>query len=283
MDKGKVQVYYGTGQGKTSAALGNVIRSAAEGKSAVVIQFMKEAADIEFLKRLEPEVRLFRFERSEEAFESLTKEEQEEEKQNIENGLNFAKKVLTTDNCDILVLDEILGLVENGVVSEEELIQIFGARSIFTSIILTGRTLPDSIRDAADEVLNIVCEKPVEAQEFTFPCVDKLKYSIYNGFVLIFMMNEIKEHIYGRGCADHKQQIGCRRGRRRSVEGRSAERQSHCNDCSWERKEYFRNCHLTRDGALSEEVILKRIGAAHQQMGRFFGIEGYASGKDFDE
>lgn len=163
MDKGKVQVYYGNGQGKTSAALGNVIRSAAEGKSAVVIQFMKEAADIEFLKRLEPEVRLFRFERSEEAFESLTKEEQEEEKQNIENGLNFAKKVLTTDNCDILVLDEILGLVENGVVSEEELIQIFGARSIFTSIILTGRTLPDSIRDAADEVLNIVCEKPVEA------------------------------------------------------------------------------------------------------------------------
>ena len=148
MEKGKVQVYYGTGQGKTSAALGNVIRSAAEGKSAVVIQFMKEAADIEFLKRLEPEVRLFRFERSEEA---------------IENGLNFAKKVLTTDNCDILVLDEILGLVENGVVSEEELIQIFGARSIFTSIILTGRTLPDSIRDAADEVLNFVCEKPVEA------------------------------------------------------------------------------------------------------------------------
>ena len=53
--------------------------------------------------------------------------------------------------------------MENGVVSEEELIQIFGARSIFTSIILTGRTLPDSIRDAADEVLNIVCEKPVEA------------------------------------------------------------------------------------------------------------------------
>ena len=163
MKNGKIHIYTGDGHGKTPAALGEALYAASAGKQVVVIQFMKEAADIEFLKRLEPEVRLFRFERSEEAFESLTKEEQEEEKQNIENGLNFAKKVLTTDNCDILVLDEILGLVENGVVSEEELIQIFGARSIFTSIILTGRTLPDSIRDAADEVLNIVCEKPVEA------------------------------------------------------------------------------------------------------------------------
>ena len=31
---------------------------------------------------------------------------------NIRNGLNYAKKVLTTEECDLLVLDEALGLVD---------------------------------------------------------------------------------------------------------------------------------------------------------------------------
>ena len=32
----------------------------------------------------------------------------------MKNGLNFAKKVLATGECDVLILDEALGLVEAG-------------------------------------------------------------------------------------------------------------------------------------------------------------------------
>lgn len=35
-------------------------------------------------------------------YEALSPEEQKEEAMNIRNGLNFARKVLTTDGCDVL-------------------------------------------------------------------------------------------------------------------------------------------------------------------------------------
>ena len=72
MEKGSIQIYYGEGRGKSSAALGNVIRSAGDGKSAYVVQFMKGQLNSEFLKRLEPEVKVFRFERCAEGFDSMS-------------------------------------------------------------------------------------------------------------------------------------------------------------------------------------------------------------------
>ena len=38
---GKIQVYYGEGRGKTTAALGTAIREASLGKSVIFIQFLK--------------------------------------------------------------------------------------------------------------------------------------------------------------------------------------------------------------------------------------------------
>mgnify|MGYP001108906592 CR=1 FL=1 len=61
MDKGIIQIYYGEGQGKTSAALGNAIRKASNGQTAYVVQFMKGQLDTEYLTRLEPEVKVFCF------------------------------------------------------------------------------------------------------------------------------------------------------------------------------------------------------------------------------
>jgi cob(I)alamin adenosyltransferase len=159
MERGKIQVYYGNGQGKTSAALGNAIRAASNGSSVIVIQFMKGSTDSEYLKRLEPEVRFFRFERSPEGFDDLNDEEKQEEKQNIVNGLNYARKVLATDECDLLVLDEVLGLPEEGMATENDITGILKAKSLMASVIMTGRNLPDSIRHEADEVYNIVSEK----------------------------------------------------------------------------------------------------------------------------
>lgn len=125
-----VHIFCGAGMGKTSAALGRGIRQAGAGKNVVVIQFLKEKQSegtSEFFRRLEPEVKLFRFEKFPENFESLTEREKEDEIQNIKNGLNFAKKVLVTEECDVLILDEILGLTEKGIVSIEELRNLIDA------------------------------------------------------------------------------------------------------------------------------------------------------------
>lgn len=155
----KIQVYYGTGAGKTSAALGNAIKAVGNGSSVIIIQFLKGMLDEDFIQRLEPEIRAFRFERSVSCFRDLSEEEKVEEKQNILNGLNFAKKVLTTGECDVLVLDEVLGLVDEGLIKEEELVEIMKSGFPSTQLIATGTKLPEGIREAADQVLQIVSEK----------------------------------------------------------------------------------------------------------------------------
>jgi cob(I)alamin adenosyltransferase len=96
MNKGSVIVYFGNGKGKSSSAIGHAICAAGMGASVAIIQFLKgnNQKEIEFLKRLEPEVRLFSFEKNAEFFEELSEEQRQEEIQNIKNGLGFAKKVL---------------------------------------------------------------------------------------------------------------------------------------------------------------------------------------------
>lgn len=111
-EKGLTQIYCGPGKGKTSVAIGQAIRAVGYGKRAIVIQFLKGRATsrLDYLNAMEPEVRLFRFEKKDKFYEDLTDEEKKEENLNIRNGLNFARKVLLTEECDMLILDEILGV-----------------------------------------------------------------------------------------------------------------------------------------------------------------------------
>ena len=66
MKKGRVHIYSGDGHGKSPAAYGQAIMSAAVGESVMIIQFLKGRGlrSSEFISRLEPEIRLFRFEKS---------------------------------------------------------------------------------------------------------------------------------------------------------------------------------------------------------------------------
>lgn len=161
LEKGSVQIYYGEGRGKTTAALGNALRAAGEGKTVVIVQFLKgkRGANLDYLLRLEPEIRIFRFEKSEGYYNDLSEEAKNEEKMNMKNGLNYAKKVLVTGECNVLILDEILGLVDNGVISAEELEAVLQAKTDDVEIIMTGRILEDSLRDYAAEIYHISAEK----------------------------------------------------------------------------------------------------------------------------
>ncbi|MBE5915552.1 MAG: cob(I)yrinic acid a,c-diamide adenosyltransferase [Pseudobutyrivibrio ruminis] len=159
MEKGMIQVYYGSGQGKSAAALGNAMRIASQGLKTIIIQFLKSEINSDYFEKLEPEIKLFRFERSKEGFQNLSDEQKEEEKINILNGLNYAKKVLGTGECDLLVLDEILGVVDEGIIPEDDILEVLEGRSINTNVILTGTSITPGIFEIADNVLNLQPEK----------------------------------------------------------------------------------------------------------------------------
>ncbi len=159
MDKGRVVAYCGDGIGKTSAALGNGIKAAGEGKQVYVIQFMKGQLSNDFLDKLEPEIKIFRFEQSVGSFDEMTALEKEEERKNYINALNFAKKALTTGECDILILDEVLGVIEERMASEEDVLEVIRSKSLFADIILTGRNITKEVKSVCDTVYIISKEK----------------------------------------------------------------------------------------------------------------------------
>ncbi len=155
MRKGTIHISSGDGHGKSPAALGRAVQMACHGKKVVIIQFLKGKGleDSDFLRRLEPEMKLFRFEKSDENFAELSTEQKAEEIGNIKNGLNYAKKVLSTGECDLLILDEVLGLIDNNIITVDELKNLLEARANEeTDIIITGITLNDDVCVFADEV-----------------------------------------------------------------------------------------------------------------------------------
>ena len=161
MGKRIVQVFYGPGKGKTSAAVGQCIRAASLGQSVIIIQFLKgkDAEEFNFLERLEPDIRLFRFEKSEESYDLLLPSQQKEEKQNILNGFNFAKKVIDTGECDVLVLDEVLGLLDIGLIEVSDIIKLIELRDDYTRLVLTGRNLPEELREYVNIISKLDLEK----------------------------------------------------------------------------------------------------------------------------
>ena len=126
MDRGVIQVYYGEGHGKSTAAIGNAIRIASEGKSVIIIQFLKG--------------------KNENELTFLSEEAKQEESMNLRNGFNYGKKVVTTGACDMLILDEVLGIVDEKVISPEEICELFAAKPEEMTLVCTGRVLDEKIR-----------------------------------------------------------------------------------------------------------------------------------------
>ena len=136
MEKEFTEVYCGGGKGKTTLAIGQCLRASAQGKSVIIIQFLKgrERRELDFLEELDNlDIKIFRFE-------------------------NFARKVIATQECDFLLLDEILALPDYGITTAEAIGDILKMKDESMHILLTGRTLPDSLRKYADSITTLTTE-----------------------------------------------------------------------------------------------------------------------------
>lgn len=166
MKRGVVEVYCGTGKGKTSLAIGKSIRACFEEKSVIIIQFLKgrENGEFTFLQDSALDIRLFRFEKSDSYYEKLSEQEQQEHRKDVRNGLNFARKVIMTHECDVLVLDEILGLPDYGIASCGEISEILRENCSGMHIILTGRNMHDELKPCVDLVTTLETRYMNEAE-----------------------------------------------------------------------------------------------------------------------
>ena len=156
MKKGMIQVLCGEGSGKSACAIGLAVKAAGRNQNIVIIQFLKgRSEENEISRRLEPEIKVFSFEKLDRPYAELSKEEQSEEAANMRNGVNFAKKVLSTRDCDVLILDEILGLVDHGIIESEDIAKLLEARDEDVDIIMTGIVFPEELYPLVNRVTRI--------------------------------------------------------------------------------------------------------------------------------
>ena len=152
LEKGLIQVYTGDGKGKTTAALGQGLRSCGRGLKVFMVQFLKgaDSGELHSIEKLHPLFQIFRFERERGFFWTLNEQEKKELKEDIDKGIAFIKKVIQENECDILIIDELLGVLGNKLVTIEEVIEFLKSRPESMEIIMTGRNVPPEIAEIAD-------------------------------------------------------------------------------------------------------------------------------------
>lgn len=160
MGKELTEVICGNGKGKTALAVGQSLRAATQGKSVIIIQFLKgkERRALDFLEDLNDlDIKIFRFDKHGRCYNDLNDLEKEEENRNIFNAMNFAHKVVTTGGCDFLVLDEILGLFDYGLTNAEAIAEIL-KKGENMHIVMTGQHMPEELRPYVDSVTTLTQE-----------------------------------------------------------------------------------------------------------------------------
>lgn len=155
--KGLVIINTGNGKGKTTAALGLVLRAVGHKMRVIIVQFIKgnfRYGELRSIQRLAPEVEIARLGRG-----CITivcgRPSQASEAEHREAALeafNYAKEVIHSDQYDIVVLDEITYLVNFGFLPVEELLELIRNRPPRLHLVLTGRNAHPALVEASDLV-----------------------------------------------------------------------------------------------------------------------------------
>jgi cob(I)alamin adenosyltransferase len=153
-EKGLVIVYTGKGKGKTTAALGIVLRAVGHGYKVGMIQFIKGEwyyGELTSSKRLEPEFELIAAGRG---FVGIIDDDHpiEDHEKAAKDAIEVAKQKIASGDYDIMILDEINYAVKLNLISQEDILDVIAAKPEKTSLVLTGNYVPEAVMDAADLV-----------------------------------------------------------------------------------------------------------------------------------
>lgn len=153
--RGLVQVFTGDGKGKTTAALGTVIRALGHGLRVCIIFFMKgdyPYGEYKILSQL-PNVRIARF--GSQQFIDPTNIKPEEKEQ-ARQALATAREAVLSGSYDLVVLDEVNLAVAWDLVELDEVIKLISDKPRNVELILTGRKADTKLVQLADLVTEML-------------------------------------------------------------------------------------------------------------------------------
>ncbi|MGL4208887.1 MAG: cob(I)yrinic acid a,c-diamide adenosyltransferase [Candidatus Adiutrix sp.] len=159
MTQGLILVNTGHGKGKTTAAIGTLVRALGQGLRAAFLQFIKnqptgESIFLENFAKNNPN-RLY-YNRL--GLGCMGAHPSSEDIEKAHEALKEAEKLLS-DDYDLVVLDEICIAVSRGLISLDSVLKLIEIKTPKTNLILTGRNCPPEIMAIAHTVTEM---KPIK-------------------------------------------------------------------------------------------------------------------------
>jgi cob(I)alamin adenosyltransferase len=154
--RGLLLVFTGNGKGKSTAAFGLALRATGNELPVKVVQFIKgswKTGEREAIRKYLPGIEVevggkgFTIERLRDPKIPMT-----DHQLAARAAFEMAKEAVSSGRYRMVVLDEILGSIKAGLVTEAEVLELARDRPNELHLIFTGRGATDSIIEAADLV-----------------------------------------------------------------------------------------------------------------------------------
>ncbi|MGQ0772799.1 MAG: cob(I)yrinic acid a,c-diamide adenosyltransferase [Nitrososphaerota archaeon] len=153
-ENGLVIVYTGKGKGKTTAALGMVLRAVGHNHKICMIQFIKGSwhyGEMSSSKRLEPEFELIAVGKG---FVGILddKTPKDVHQKIAQEAIQISKEKILSEKYDIVILDEINYAINLGLIEMRQVLDLIKNKPQKISLVLTGNHVRQEIIDVADLV-----------------------------------------------------------------------------------------------------------------------------------
>ncbi len=153
VDEGRVLLFTGDGKGKTSAAMGMVLRLAGRGKRVLVVQFAKPpgtSGEQRALRKLAPRVVVKPLGAG--RLDLSAKPRRQRDLDDVAGQWHRAVKLASSRAWDAVVFDELNFVVCAGFLPAERVARFLDARPRGVTVVLTGRGRSREILRRADTV-----------------------------------------------------------------------------------------------------------------------------------
>ncbi len=162
-ETGLIHIYTGTGKGKTTAAIGLAARALGGGLSVCYCSFHKcpekyGYSEMESLKKLG--ARVINFAKHHPHMdENVTDTTLASIKEEVNQAIEALTTLLSEEDFDMLIMDEIFISIRDNYLDEERLIDFIKNKLAKTELVLTGRGATDKTMSMAHYITNMECVK----------------------------------------------------------------------------------------------------------------------------
>ncbi|AHI53495.1 cobalamin adenosyltransferase [Spiroplasma sabaudiense Ar-1343] len=155
-EKGYFHIIMGEGKGKTSALNGMALRAIGDGWNVKYVRFLKNrpTSENKVLKKAKIVVENY-YHFSKKFIWEMDDAERVEFKAETQKGLDRLKKIFQDSNIDMVLIDEVLGAIENKLIDEDEFLLILKNRKPNIEVAISGRYASDNLIKYADLVSKI--------------------------------------------------------------------------------------------------------------------------------